>query len=264
MARMSNVRVWSIDPGSVAEEIYRPLLSAKGVSGRAQQRISRQLRMGIQIALQDMVTDIEAQGFGGSGQAVAAMRKGIRVFGTSFGSLRGHILGPGYILAHERGTKITPKNGDWLAIPLPAALRPDGTPKLPRPIMWKNVVDSFTWKSKKTGRVYIVYRKGRGLVLLYALVEEVQLTKWKGFLSRAWARQEPELAQYYMRAMLHEFDQVDLLNMARVKTTPKTYRPPPEPTTPIRSSGGFFGRIRSGIRTAGSRVYNFFNRFIRR
>lgn len=212
-------RVFEVDVSSEAGRAFRPLLGAKGVSGRAQTRVARRLRPALKKALTDMVEDVAALGFRRSGTAIRIMRSGIRVFGTSFQALRGHIIGPTYVRAHEDGSVIKPKNAEALAIPLPAALRPDGTPKLPRPRMWQNTLNTFIYKSKRNGRGYIAYRGSSGrLVLLYALVEEVELSKHKGFLTRAWERRQGDLLEAFGRIMLDEFDEVNILGLARIRT----------------------------------------------
>lgn len=214
-----NVRVFELDPSDLMLHVYKPLLKAKGLSGRGETRVSRKIREAIRDVLRDTVKDAFRDGSAPyrTGRGQRAMLGGIRAFGTTFGTLRGHIIGPGYMAAHEQGATIRPRKAKALAIPLPAALRPDGTPKLPGPRSWKNVVNSFIFKSKKTGRAYIAYKNADGkLTLLYSLVEEAQLSKYKGFISRSWEKQKPELLAAIGQAMFYEMGQVDLLSLARV------------------------------------------------
>jgi hypothetical protein len=149
------------------------------------------------------------------------MLAGIRAFGQRFGNLRGHIMGPSYIAAHENGATILPSNAHALAIPLPAALRADGTPKLPGPRSWKNV-GSFIYKSKKTGKLYIAYRSAGGsLVLLYVLVDSVTLSKHTGFISKAWNRNKMGMFAQFGQIMMSEISRIDLGPIARVTTKGK-------------------------------------------
>lgn len=155
-----------------------------------------------------------------TGRGYRQMLGGVRVFGTSFNNLRGYIVGPSYMRAHEEGATIVPVRAKALTIPLPPALKADGTPKLPGPRSWQNVLDTFIYRSKKTGRAYIAYRnRTGGLTLLYVLVSEVQLRTHKGWLSRAFNKQKPALMEAVGQAMLFEMSSVDLLDLARV-----TYR----------------------------------------
>lgn len=219
---MANTRVFEADLSGVVSSVYGPLLKAKGISGRGQSRVARSMRAAIKQAL--LGTVIRAYRDGSApyrtGRSRRALLGGVRAFGTSFASLRGHLIGPEYIAAHEEGATIYPKRSRALAIPLPPALRPDGTPKLPGPRSWSNTQKTFIYKSKKTGQAYIAYKAASGrLTLLYALVDSVTLSKHKGFLSRSWDREKPQLIEALGNAILFEMGQVDLLSLARV-----TYR----------------------------------------
>lgn len=216
-----NVHVFDVDLSDVAATIYRPLLRATGISGRAETRISRQVREALKDALRDMLSRAYADGSAPvrTGRSRGIMFRGVRAFGSNFNSLRGYIIGPDYIAAHNEGGTITPSGASALTIPLPAAQRSDGSPKLPGPRSWSNVLKTFIYKSKKTGNAYIAYKNKSGeLTLLYLLVDEVQLRKYKGFLDRAWDFQKPDVIETFGRAMLFEMSQVNLLSLARVSS----------------------------------------------
>jgi hypothetical protein len=63
-----------------------------------------------------------------------------------------------------------------MAIPLPAALNANGTPKRPGPRSWSN---TFVRESRK-GNVIIFQRKGRKIVPLYLLRRKVRIPRRLG------------------------------------------------------------------------------------
>lgn len=221
MAR--NVRVFEADLSDIVPRALGPMLRAKGISGRAESRVAVQIRNALRAALTGTVQRAYLDGSAPKSRTGAGRRallSGTRAFGRTFGTIRGHIIGPNYMKAHEEGATITPKNARALAIPLPAAQRPDGTPKLPGPRSWQNVVKTFIYKSKKTGNAYIAYKNTGGtLTLLYVLVDSATLSQYSGYLAKAWETQKPDIIEAMGRAMLLEFGRVSLLDLARV-----TYR----------------------------------------
>lgn len=216
---MSSTRVFEADLSGVVSAIYSPLLKAKGLSGRGETRVARQVRGAIRQALLETVIRAYRDGSAPyrTGRSRRALLGGVRAFGVSFATLRGHLVGPAYIRAHEEGATITPKRARALAVPLPPALRADGTPKLPGPRSWSNTQRTFIYKSKKTGNAYIAYKNAGGtLTLLYVLVDSVTLSKHAGFLSRSWEIEKFQIIEALGRAILFEMSQVDLLSLARV------------------------------------------------
>jgi hypothetical protein len=172
-----------------------------------------EMREAIRIELRNAVEESSFPVRTGRGKSVAL--NGARVFGTSFNSLRGHIIAPGYVKMLEGGADILPERSEFLAIPFGYALRPDGTPKLPSPRSWQNIRKTFVYRSKKTGGLYIAYKNDDGIQVLYVLVEMVEV-KGRGFLAKAWARRQRPLAAQFGQIMLSEISRVDLLNLARV------------------------------------------------
>jgi hypothetical protein len=172
-----------------------------------------EMREAIRRELQNAVFESRFPVRTGRGRNIAL--NGARAFGSSFNSLRGHIVAPGYIKMLEEGGDILPERSEWLAIPFGYALRPDGTPKLPSPRSWQNIRKTFIYKSKKTGGLYIAYKDGDSLQVLYVLVEMVEV-KGRGFLAKAWARRQSALARSFGQTMLSEISRVDLLKLSRV------------------------------------------------
>jgi len=110
-----------------------------------------------------------------SGKLFSSLRKGIRVAGGNIGNIRGKYIAIEYAKIHEYGGTIRPTNAQVLTLPLPAALRPDGSPKLARASSWKRY-GTFSYQSKKTGRGYLAYKNAAGeLVLLYVFVDSVKM-----------------------------------------------------------------------------------------
>jgi hypothetical protein len=93
------------------------------------------------------------------------------VTGSSLSSLQGEYRGIYYSWLHEFGGTVTPTTAKVLTLPLPAALRSDGTPKLKSPRSWKRF-GTFSYTSKKTGQSYLVYKGSDGkLVFLYVYIK---------------------------------------------------------------------------------------------
>jgi len=203
MARVLNIHV-----GVDAQRIFGSL-SANPLTRRLENRMSVSMRLAILDALRDTVIASKARGTMPfrTGRGYAKMLAGGRAFGSVFRDLRGHIVGPAYMAGHEQGAKITPKRGSSLAIPLAPALRPDGTPKLPGPRSWK-LHGSFVFKAK-SGRKFIARKAGGVLIFLYVLVDFVQLSKHKGFISKEWERQLPKLYDSFGKIFLQAIQGID-------------------------------------------------------
>lgn len=218
MARKTG-RVLDLNDGDIIAGIYRPLLAAKGVSGRAQQRITRHLRLALWKILVQTVHDARNDGSMPyrTGRGYRQMLRGVRVYGTRFHNIRAHIIGPDYMVTQEKGATIRPVRAKALTVPLEAALKADGSPKLPGPRSWQNIQNTFIYRSKETGRGYIAYKsQGRGLVLLYALVDEVELRSYTGFMANSWKRNAPKLMAAIGDALMTEMSAVDLMGLMRV------------------------------------------------
>jgi hypothetical protein len=216
---MANVKVFEADLGKVVSSINGPLSRAQGLSGRAIGRINTRVRTELRNVLHQMLIRAYADGSAPSrsGKSKRIMLNGIRTFGSRSSGIRGHIIGPDYIAAHNEGATITPKKAKALAIPIGAALRPDGTPKLNGPRSWQNIVKTFIFKSRKTGQGYIAYRNGAGgVTLLYVLVDQAVLRQHSGFLDRAWNLNKFSVMQEFGEAVQFEFAQVNLRDLARV------------------------------------------------
>lgn len=106
-----------------------------------------------------------------SGKAMASIMDSVKVDGDSVATMEGHIGGTGYLATHEYGATIRPKVAQYLTIPLPAALNPDGTPIEVKARDWQR---TFVIKSKK-GNLLIVQKKGKDIVPLYVLKKEVTI-----------------------------------------------------------------------------------------
>ena len=210
-------RIIEVNIGNEAVRVFRPLISAHGVSGRANVRIAQKLREILRLELYSAVVDAYTEGTAPdrTGRGRRLLLQGVRAFGSTLRNVRGHIVSPPYLIAHEEGATIKPKNAKALAIPMEAALRPDGTPKLPGPRSW-GITGSFIWTSPRTGRGFIVRRPaggGKKLVFLYVLVEETQLRKYKGFMSDAWAGRLDNLIEAFGFILLEEMARVNLVDL---------------------------------------------------
>jgi len=195
MTRAHNSRLINVSLGSLASQRYKGLGKNK-ISSRIEASAVREMREVLKSFLTDAMIDARAAGGPSrTGKGFEAAIAGARAFGVKFSQLRGHIIAPSYMSAHNTGATIYPKNSDWLAVPLPAAQRADGSPKLPGPRSWK-LHGSFIWKSPKTGKHFIVRRPvgSTSLDFLYVLVPSVTPSqKHKGWADKAWSKKIPLL-----------------------------------------------------------------------
>lgn len=106
-----------------------------------------------------------------TGGLVASIEKSVRITGTTFGDLEGHISAAFPGIVHEFGATITPKKSKFLTVPLPAALDQRGVPYRKRARDWDN---TFIARSKK-GNLIIFQRRGTQVVPLYVLKTSVKI-----------------------------------------------------------------------------------------
>lgn len=212
--QLGRVKVFTVDVSAATERAFGRLRKAKGFSGRAQQRMAQAMREAIERRLENVIEDSFPVRTGRSKRSSNA-----RAFGTSFSGLRGQIIGPANIKALNDGAEINPQEGEYLAVPFGEALRPDGTPKLPGPLSWKNIKKTFIYKSKKTGELYVAYKRGDGddatVVCLYVLLEMATVLP-RRFMDKAWRSQGPALGREFGNIMVSEISRVDLLTLSRV------------------------------------------------
>jgi hypothetical protein len=214
-----NVKVFEVNVGPEMLSIFGALGRAKGASLRNQALIAAQVRVELKKALLAVVAKVVIDGDVGyrSGRARRTLLGGTRVFGTRFLDIRGHIIGPGYVKLREEGGTIFPVAAEALAIPLPAALRPDGSPKLPGPRSWQGILKTFIYKSKRTGKFYIAYKGATGrLTLLYVLVDSADFPA-EGFLRDAWNSRRDNFMVAVGRIMLSTFNQIDFASLTGIK-----------------------------------------------
>lgn len=122
---------------------------------------------------------------GGTGMSSLSRRSGRGLAGFTRGTigLRSNALTatfsvPRYLGYQEFGVVSTAK-GKFLAIPLPAALKPDGTPKKANPRQWKN---TFVVEGRRSDWV-ICTKQGRNIVPLYVLKKTVRIRPRLGLRS---------------------------------------------------------------------------------
>jgi|GEM_PF-3168942 hypothetical protein len=120
-----------------------------------------------------------------SGTGVEALQNGLTR--RKNGAVEGVIAVPFYMSLQEFGGTIR-ASGRHLAVPLPAALNPDGTAKKMGPRSWHNA----TVIQSKRGNLLIVLRQGRKLVPLYVLKKAVRIPPRLG-LAKEMKRQAPAL-----------------------------------------------------------------------
>jgi len=104
-----------------------------------------------------------------SGTMLQSVLDSVKVVGLRWDDLQGEIGGNFYARVHEYGATIKVKNAKWLTIPLPAACDSRGVPLKKKAKDW----DKTFIKRSKAGNLIIFQKRGRQLVPLYVLKEEV-------------------------------------------------------------------------------------------
>lgn len=105
-----------------------------------------------------------------SGDLVQTLQQGIQVTGSTLGTLKGSISGVFYLKIQEYGGTLRAR-GNYLAIPLPAALDGRGMPLKPSPRDW----DKTFVQQSRAGNLLIFRRDGSRIVPLYALKRSVTI-----------------------------------------------------------------------------------------
>lgn len=106
-----------------------------------------------------------------SGRLMQSIADSVKVTGQKIDTIEGQIGGPFWLRTHEFGATIRPKKALYLTIPLPAALRTNGTKLRKSARDWPN---TFVRMSKK-GNLLIFQRRGERIVPLYLLKKEVKI-----------------------------------------------------------------------------------------
>lgn len=106
-----------------------------------------------------------------SGALVEAIRTGFSVSGTTLNTLVGRFTLPPPYEIHETGGTMRARGGNFMAIPLPAALDGKGLPLKASPRDWE---DTFCAMSRN-GNLLIFQKRGTTIVPLYVLKTSVTL-----------------------------------------------------------------------------------------
>lgn len=115
-----------------------------------------------------------------SGRAVRSILSSVRVWGKGINAVSGSIGGVGYLRIHEYSGVVKAKRAKYLTIPLPAALRANGTPIKARARDWPG---TFVITSKR-GNKLICRKDGNGIVPLYLLKRSVRIPARLGMRRR--------------------------------------------------------------------------------
>jgi len=223
---MKNVVIVSIGADKKSRDVLTKALY--GISRDFQSSVIAPLKAALveamRQAVEDTLNDTELRS--PTGMLHRVLRSGVSATGTrTIDNLRAVIRAPGWVSLHEYGGTIRPVNSKALALPLPAALRPDGTPKRRGPNSWRSL-GTRVFRSKKTGRSYIVYTRGRGkqaeTVYLYVLVEEAHFKPKLG-LRRHVNQVMPAILNAWAGILYDAITGVDLFAEAG-KARPSNYR----------------------------------------
>ncbi|MBY0560003.1 hypothetical protein [Hyphomicrobium sp.] len=106
-----------------------------------------------------------------SGNLTASILGSVRVEGTAWANIEGHIAAAFPGVVHEYGATIRPKSAKFLTVPLPAALDGRGVPLKRSARDWQH---TFVAKSR-AGNLIIFQRRGSSVVPLYVLKTEVKI-----------------------------------------------------------------------------------------
>ena len=193
------------------------LRANKGISRRAVARLTSQMREILYSAMQDAVIETmrTAKMRSRRGAVFNSIMSGLRPSGTIYPSTVGvtFMMRP-WVAIHETGGIIQARNGPYMTIPLPSALRADGRLKRRSAAGWRDY-KTFVWTSPRTQNKFIVYKdKNSGrLVFLYILKEEIEMQK-RLFLYQAIMRQEAAVVAAWYGAVMDIFNSIDLYGIA--------------------------------------------------
>lgn len=210
MNRNAKIYEFFIPPSArsaLAPFVYHRLLETE-------KRLVPQMRLALENYMIDVVTDVLSSGRTQSrtGTLAKSLLDGIKVTGSKLNTIVGVYRGTDYAVTQEYGGKITPKRAKVLTLPLPDALRPDGTPKLKSPRSWKRF-GTFSYTSKKTGQGYLVYRKPDGsLKFLYVYVDVVNVKPTLG-LRKTHNDKIYDLIDSWLEIIAYEMANVDLMSV---------------------------------------------------
>jgi hypothetical protein len=174
---VSNVPLFSFEVPASARAAFKPLVRNRLLN--IERKVAPRMKQAMLNYMQDVVesTIVASPLQQRSGTLAKSLRAGVKVTGSSIDGLKGTYRGVSYADILMTGGTLSPKNAEVLTLPLPAALRADGTPKLSGPKAWKRY-GTFSYTSKKTGQGYLAYKNAAGkLVLLYMYVERVKVLK---------------------------------------------------------------------------------------
>lgn len=222
MAR--RVPVYKFGPPPGARKAIRPLIKNRLLS--VEREILPEMKQIMLEYMQDTVlltlasTKIKKR----SGRMFATLRAGPRVTGAGVDSLTGTYYGSGAAKIHEYGGTIRPVKAKALAIPMPAALRADGTPKLSGPLAWKRRHNTFIYRNKSTRRAYIVYKKpSGGLTFLYRLVDKVTIKPQLG-LRKTHERRLGSLMREWGNLVVAGMKSIDVYKYVTHPNRPQPFR----------------------------------------
>lgn len=172
----------------------------------------------LKIALGNFVEDVITQTFATTsiksrtGKMKKSVEEGYRVYGSKISNIRAVYRALPYVLAHEYGAIIRPTRARVLTVPLPAALRADGTPKFRSPRSWKRY-GTFSYTSKETGQGYLAYKNARGeLVLLYMYLDRVRIRPRLG-LRKTHYKMLHELMRQWGLIIADELANIDIFSL---------------------------------------------------
>ena len=162
----------------VPVDFYRALSPIRAAGVLEEERLTQRMKDALKTFMQEVARDALAESrlHVRTGTLRDSLRRGLVVWGDlTVNSIRAFFVVPDYVAAQDQGATIHPRQAKVLCVPLPAALRPDGSPKRRYPALWKPL-GTFSYQSRTTGKGYLAYRDPRGgLVLLYAYVDVVTL-----------------------------------------------------------------------------------------
>lgn len=159
-----------------------------------EQEIAPQLSAAFKAWLEKVARSVAVDWPQRSGKSAAEIAISSRVRGyATLDAIRGYFLVSPMISFNEYGTaERRPVTAGALAIPILDGLFPDGTPKRLGPNSWR-YLKTFIYKSRRTGNVYIAYRAGTSLKILYLLVNRAKGLKELRKFRKTYDKNLPEL-----------------------------------------------------------------------
>jgi len=216
-----------------ARKAFAPLVKNRLIA------MERRIVPRMKVAMLNFMDDVVAESLARTklsqvtGDLAKSLYHGTKVTGSRLDTLAGVYRGASYATILEYGGVIRPVNARVLTIPLPDALRADGSPKFRSARSWKRF-GTFSYTSKRTGQGYLVYKNKAGeLVFLYMYVEK-SVVRPKLGLRKAHSANMGDLMAAWGNIVATEMANLDIMSVLDNPDQPAKYLSAPVAASALR------------------------------